>query len=370
MKVERVELFLLRLPLKRPYETSGFREVDRVPVILRVEGDGAVGWGESVATEFPWYSAETSQTCWYALTEFLIPRVLGREFAHPEQVAYAFEGIRGHRMAKATLEMACWDLAAKHRGVPLSSLLGGTRDRIVSRAAIGIQPTIETLLETIARELAAGYRQVKLKIKPGLEEEIASHVRAAYPDLEFMLDANSAYTIADLPIFKRLDAYRPVMIEQPLEPGDLVDHATLQSEISTPVCLDESIESSDDARRAIQIGACRIVNIKPGRVGGHREAKRIHDVCAAHRVPVWCGGMLEAGVGRAHNVQLASLPNFALPGDVSASDRYFAPELELIAEPFRLEADGTILVPQRPGIGVTVLEARIRALAVRTAAHG
>ncbi len=364
MKVERVELFQMRLPLVRPFETSGFREEYLTPILLRVEGEGVIGWGECVAFEFPWYSYETPKTAWHVLTDFLVPRALNRDFGAPEEVADAFAGIRGHEMAKAAIEMACWDLAAKQRGVPLKTLLGGTRDAILSGVSIGLQPSLGALVETIEHERAAGYLRVKLKIKPGMDVEIARRVRETFPDLDFMLDANSAYSLADAPLFKRIDAYRPTMIEQPLAPDDLVDHATLQRGISTPVCLDESIHSGEDARKAIQIGACRIVNIKAGRVGGHREAKRVHDVCAARGVPVWCGGMLETGVGRAHNVHLASLPNFRLPGDVSASERYFT--TEVIGEPFRLEPNGTIRVPAGAGIGVTVLEDVVRRLALET----
>ncbi len=249
--------------------------------------------------------------------------------------------------------------------VPLARHLGGTRERILSGVSIGIQPKIDALLETVARERAAGYLRIKLKIKPGLDVQIAEGVHANFPDLDFMLDANSAYTLADVPLFQRIDATRPTQIEQPLAHDDIVDHAALQQAIRTPICLDESIHSGDDARKAIAIGACRIVNIKPGRVGGHREAKRIHDACAARDVPVWCGGMLETGIGRAHNVHLASLPNFRLPGDVSASERYF--DTEVIGEPFRLSPDGRIGVPTRPGIGVTVLEETVRRLAERSA---
>ncbi len=266
-------------------------------------------------------------------------------------------------MARATIEMACWDLAAKQRGVPLARLLGGTRDRIPSGVSIGIQPSLDALVETIRRECAAGYLRVKAKIKPGYDVQVAERIRAEFPDLDFMMDANSAYTLADTATFQRIDATRPTMIEQPLAHDDLVDHAALQRVISTPVCLDESVHSSEDARKAITLGACRIVNIKAGRVGGHREAKRVHDLCAARGLPVWCGGMLETGIGRAHNVHLASLPNFRLPGDVSASERYF--DTELIDNPFRLSPDGTIEVPDGPGIGVAVLEDEVRRLAQR-----
>ena len=364
MKLERVELFVVRLPLKRAYETSGSRETHQTHVLARVESQGAVGWGESVAPEQPWYSGETPQTIWYALDEVIIPQLLGAELAGPEETDAALGWIREHRMAKATIEMAIWDLAAQQRAQPLSQLLGGTRDRILCGVAIGIHPTVEALFETIDRELAGGYQRVKLKIKPGADAHVAEAVRNRYPDLAFMLDANSAYALADLPLFKRIDAYPPTMIEQPLAYDDIVDHAALQRQIATPVCLDESIHTADDARKAIEIGATKIVNIKPGRVGGHTSAKRVHDVCAASDIPVWCGGMLEFGIGRAHNVHLASLPNFSLPGDVSASERYFAQEL--IGEPFTVEQDGTMRVPTGPGIGVTVLEDVIRRIALQT----
>ena len=358
MKIERVELFVLRLPLKRAYETSGARETHMTRVICRVESEGVVGWGESVAGELPWYSGETPRTVLYALEEFILPEILKRDLSGPEDVHKALGWIREHRMAKATVEMAVWDLFAKRAEKPLSALLGGTRDRILCGVAIGIQPSVGALVETIGRELEAGYLRVKLKIKPGLEVEIAEATRKEFPDLAFMLDANSAYTLADVDLFRRIDPTRPMMIEQPLAHDDLVDHAALQRRIATPICLDESIHSADDARKAIAIGATKIVNIKAGRVGGLASAKRLHDVCADQGIPVWCGGMLEMGIGRAHNVHLASLPNFRLPGDVSASARYF--ETEIIGEPFTVERDGTMKVPTGPGIGVTVLEDVIR----------
>ncbi|OLC56650.1 MAG: o-succinylbenzoate synthase [Chloroflexi bacterium 13_1_40CM_4_68_4] len=363
MRIERVELFLLRLPLKNPFETSFGVETHRTPILCRIEGGGAVGWSECVAQELPAYSEETVETCWHALADFLIPRVLGAELSGPQDVADHFAGIRRHNMAKATLEMATWDLAAKQRGATLSRLLGGSRDRILSGVSIGLQSSLDALVETVRRERAAGYLRIKLKIKPGMDVQIAERIRRDFPDLDFMLDANSAYTLEDTPLFQRIDATRPMMIEQPLAYDDMIDHATLQRSIRAPICLDESIHSAEDARKAIAIGATRIVNIKPGRVGGHREAKLVHDICAKHDVPVWCGGMLETGIGRAHNVHLASLPNFSLPGDVSASNRYF--DTELIAEPFEIASDGTIAVPVKPGIGVTVLEDRVRSLAVR-----
>jgi len=364
MRLERVELFRLRLPLKRAYETSGSRETHQTRVIARVESEGAVGWGESVAPELPWYSGETPQTVWYALDEIMIPALLAADLHQPEDTERILAWIREHRMAKATLEMAIWDLFAKRDGRSLSKVLGGTRDRILCGVAIGIQPSIEDLLETIRRELSAGYLRVKVKIKPGWDGSVAQAVRNTFPDLQFMLDANSAYTLADAPLFKRIDAYAPTMIEQPLAHDDIVDHAALQREIETPICLDESIHTGDHARKAIALGATRIINIKAGRAGGLTSARRIHDVCREGHVPVWCGGMLEMGIGRAHNVHLASLPNFSLPGDVSASERYFA--TEIIGEPFTVQPDGTMRVPTGPGIGVTVLEKLIRKIAVQT----
>jgi O-succinylbenzoate synthase len=294
----------------------------------------------------------------------ILPQLLSTDLAGPADADAKLAWIREHRMAKATVEMAIWDLFAKRAGSPLSALLGGTRDRILCGVAIGIHPTVDALIETIERELSGGYQRVKLKIKPGADGHVAEAVRNRFPDLKFMLDANSAYSLADLPLFKRIDAYHPTMIEQPLAYDDIVDHATLQKAIATPVCLDESIHTSEDARKAIEIGATKVINIKAGRVGGHASAKRVHDVCADLEVPVWCGGMLEFGIGRAHNVHLASLPNFSLPGDVSASERYF--ETEIIGEPFTVEKDGTMKVPTGPGIGVTVLEDLIRKLALQT----
>jgi O-succinylbenzoate synthase len=363
VKIERVELFLLRLPLKKPFETSFGVETHRTPILCRAECDGVVGWSECVAQEAPAYSEETVETCWHILSDFLIPRVLGEELGGPDDVTARFERIRGHRMARATLEMAAWDIFAKQHEAPLGRVLGGTRDEILSGVSIGLQESLDALVDTVRRERAAGYLRIKLKIKPGMDIQIAERIRAEFPELDFMLDANSAYTLDDIPLFQRIDETRPMMIEQPLAHDDIIDHATLQHAIRTPICLDESIHSADDARKAIEIGATRIVNIKAGRVGGLREAKRIHDVCERHGVPVWCGGMLETGIGRAHNVQLASLPNFRLPGDVSASNRYF--DTELIAEPFQVTAQGTIPVPAGAGIGVDVLEDRIRALAIR-----
>lgn len=364
MKIERVELFLLKLPLRRPYETSMAVETHGTRVIVRIEAGGAVGWAESVANEDPWYSGETPTTVWHLLEDIMVPRLLATAVAHPSEVSTYLRGVRENPMAKAAIEMAIWDLTAKRAGVALSRLLGGTRDRILCGVAIGLQPSMEVLMTRIDEELASGYQRVKLKIKPGHDVAIAEAVRARYPDLPFMLDANSAYSLSDAKVFERIDATSPTMIEQPLAHDDMIDHAELQKRIRTPICLDESIRHAEDARKAIAIGATRIVNIKAGRVGGLGEAVRVHDVCRDRGVPVWCGGMLEMGIGRAHNVHLATLPNFSLPGDVAASKRYF--DQEIIGEPFEVEPDGTMRVPTGPGIGVTVLEGEIRRLALRT----
>jgi O-succinylbenzoate synthase len=364
VKIERVETFLIRLPLKYPYETSGSRETHQTRVIARVESGGVVGWGESVAPETPWYSGETPETVWWLLDAIAIPRMLPQDLASADDVSRVLGWIKDHRMAKATLEMAIWDLFAKAANASLSKLLGGTRDRILCGVAIGIQPSVDALLDKIAMELEGGYQRVKVKIKPGWDLQIAEAIRKRFPELPFQLDANSAYTLDAISLFKRIDASAPLLVEQPLAEDDIIDHATLQKAIRTPVCLDESIHSAEDARKAIEIGATKVINIKAGRVGGLAESKRIHDVCEQRQIPVWCGGMLEMGIGRAANVHLASLPNFRLPGDVSASSRYF--DTEIIGEPFTVEKDGTMKVPTGPGIGVTVLEKDIRNMALQT----
>jgi O-succinylbenzoate synthase len=364
VKIERVETFLIRLPLKYPYETSGSRETHQTRVIARVESGGIVGWGESVAPETPWYSGETPETVWWLLDAIAIPRILTEDLTSADDVSRVLGWIKDHRMAKATLEMAIWDLFARAANVPLSKLLGGTRDRILCGVAIGIQPSVDALLDKIAMELEGGYQRVKVKIKPGVDLQIAEAIRKRFPELPFQLDANSAYTLDAISLFKRIDATAPLLVEQPLAEDDIIDHATLQKAIRTPVCLDESIHSAEDARKAIEIGATRVINIKAGRVGGLAESKKIHDVCEQRQIPVWCGGMLEMGIGRAANVHLASLPNFRLPGDVSASSRYF--DTEIIGEPFTVEKDGTMKVPTGPGIGVTVLEKDIRKMALQT----
>ncbi|OGF53135.1 MAG: o-succinylbenzoate synthase [Candidatus Fraserbacteria bacterium RBG_16_55_9] len=362
MRVEHVELRVIEMELVEPFETSFGREEKRPAIIVSAVSDGVAGWGECVAGSGPWYSYETIQTAWHVLSDYLIPSVLEEDLQTPEELPQRWSRVRGHPMAKAGLESALWDLIATLRRVSLSQLLGGTKDHIESGISIGIQRDVPALLKVIERRLDQGYRRVKLKIKPGWDVEIIKAARERFGEIPLMADANSAYSLKDLPIFQQLDEYGLMMIEQPFSYEDLVDHAELQRQIRTPVCLDESVKSPEDARRALQLGSCRIINIKPGRVGGPSNAKRIHDECLAKRVPVWCGGMLETGIGRAHNVALASLPGFTLPNDLSASDRYY--QQDLIEPAFVLHRDGTLRVPTGAGIGVEIVEERLARVTV------
>jgi O-succinylbenzoate synthase len=367
VKIERLELRLLKLPLVHFFETSFGRIHEKHFILVRVFGDkaggGLSGYGECVAEADPYYSSETNDTCWHIIEDFIAPRVLGVDFAHPRDVFPALKAIRGHNMAKAAVEMAAWDLFARQRGEPLSKTLGGTRDRIASGVSIGIQNSLPELVEKVARELEAGYQRIKIKIKPGWDLGAVEVVRARFPAIKLMVDANAAYTIADADHLARLDQYDLMMIEQPLDYDDVGDHAVIQKRLKTPICLDESIKTVNIAREAIAAGACRIINIKPGRVGGFAESIRLHDLCAANGIPVWHGGMLESGIGRAANIHLSTLPNFTLPGDIAASKRYFDPDL--IDPPIAVAPDGTIAVPTAPGIGVTIREDRIEAATLR-----
>ncbi len=357
MNIELIELRHIEMELVEPFETSGWRETVRPCIIVALHSDGLTGYGECVAGAGPWYSYETVETAWHILKDFLIPAVLGKDFSSAEELQAQLKAVRGHPMAKAGLEAAFWDLLAQSQGVSLATLLGGTKDRIESGISIGIQKDIPTLLRVIAQRRAQGYQRIKLKIKPDWDIEVLRAVREHFPDITLMADANAAYTIADLPRLKQLDAFGLLMLEQPLDYDDLIDHAALQRELQTPICLDESIKTPDDARKALDIGACQIINIKPGRVGGLLNAKKIHDLCFSRGVPVWCGGMLETGIGRAANVALASLPGFVLPNDISASARYW--KEDIIEPPFVLESDGTIRVPTGLGLGVRVVPERL-----------
>jgi len=362
--IERIELRLLRLPLVRFFETSFGRIHERPFLLVTVDGEGVTGIGECVADANPFYSSETTATAWHILSEFIAPLVAGREFAHPGEVFSALTGVRGHNMAKAAIEMAAWDLYAKQLGQPLCRVLGGAEDiiadGIASGVSIGIQDSLEQLAERVEVELAAGYQRIKIKIKPGWDTSATAMVRERFGPVRLMVDANAAYSLADAAHLAELDQFDLMMIEQPLDYDDIRDHATLQTRIRTSICLDESLHTVKLAGEAIEAGACRIINIKPGRVGGHAQSKQLHDLAAGHGIPVWHGGMLESGIGRAHNIHLSTLPNFTLPGDVAASRRYFSPDL--IDPPIEVRPDGTIAVPTAPGIGVEVVQDRVDAV--------
>ena len=351
-KIEQVELRHISMPLVAPFETSFGVERDRECLLVTVRADGLAGWGECVASADPGYSYETTQTAWHILHDFLVPAVLGREFDDVGALAAAWDGVRGHPLAKAGLQMACWDVLAQARNVSLQSLLGGQGRRVQVGVSVGIQASPQALVETVRGYLADGYPRIKIKIKPGKDQEYAQAVRAAFPDILLQVDANSAYRLdaeGRAPQIEALDDLDLLLIEQPLGNDDIFDHAKLQKRLKTALCLDESIHTLDHARWALEMNACRIVNIKPGRVGGLHEARQIHDLCRAQDVPVWCGGMLETGFGRAANLALASLPGFTLPGDISATSRYY--HQDVAEPPFTLNADGTIDVPQGVGLG-------------------
>jgi o-succinylbenzoate synthase len=359
MRIDRIELRLLRLPLVRFFETSFGRVHEREFVLVTVEEAGAAGVGECVADGNPYYSAETTTTAWHIIAEFIAPLVLGRTFTHPREIYDALAVVRGHNMAKAAVEMAAWDLFARQQGVGLSAVLGGGRTKIESGVSIGIQDSLDELVERVEIERAAGYRRVKIKIKPGWDVTAVERLRERFGDIPLMVDANAAYSLDDGERLKALDRFDLMMIEQPLDYDDIRDHARLQQQLATDICLDESIHSVRTAEEAIETAACRIINIKPGRVGGHGQSILLHDLAAARGIPVWHGGMLESGIGRAHNIHLSTLANFSLPGDIAASCRYFAPDLidpEIVVRP-----DGTIAVPDGPGIGVHIVSDRVAA---------
>ncbi len=356
MKIREAELLETRLRLKEKFEISTGGWDERRVILLRMESDAGECWSECVAAEQPNYSYETPETAWHILTAYVLPAVLGREFSGPEAVLDSVSWIRGHPMALATVEMGAWGLAAVEKGVSLVSLLGGTRSAVPVGVSVGLKGTDEELLSEVEGRLAQGYKKIKLKIKPGRDVEMVGKVRRAFPDAPLMADANSSYTLADVDALKGLDDLDLMMLEQPLAYHDLREHALLQAQLRTPICLDESIRGPGDARLALELGSGRIINIKPGRVGGFVSSRRIHDLCAERLVPVWCGGMLEAGVGRAYNLALASLPNFLLPGDISESRRYWA---EDIVEPEFVMEDGMMKVPSDPGIGVVVRRDRV-----------
>jgi o-succinylbenzoate synthase len=364
MKISKIELREICLPLIHFFETSFGRTTERRILLVKVvDDDGAEGWGECTAGEGPFYSYEWIESAWPTMRDFLAPMAIGKEVSGADAVWGLMRRVRGHRMAKAAIEIACWDLEAKKANVPLWRHLGGTRKEIASGVSIGIQNSPAELIEKIAKEVAAGYQRIKIKIKPGWDLKIVEEVRKQFPDIMLMADANSAYTLKDISLFQQLDSFDLMMVEQPLAHDDIFDHAELQKAIATPVCLDESIRSAEDAKHAIALRSCEIINVKLGRVGGYREAKRVEQVCRESKIPVWCGGMLESGIGRAHNIAMSTLAGFSLPGDVSAGARYW--EEDIIEPPITVSAKGTITAPEKPGIGFDILPKRIEALTVR-----
>ncbi|MDP9296410.1 MAG: o-succinylbenzoate synthase [Actinomycetota bacterium] len=365
-RLRSVELRLISLPLVRPFRTSFGEETTKDAVLVRIETGEGAGWGECVAGPDPRYSEEFNDEVWLTLRDHLVPSLLDRDI-RAESLAGDLAWARGHRMAKAALEMALLDAELQASGRSLAEYLGADKDRVACGVSVGITRTLEELLKQVGGYLADGYLRIKLKIEPGTDLERVRTVREAHPDIALSVDANAAYTLEDAPLFRALDELELLMIEQPLRHDDLLDHAKLQREIRTPLCLDESIRSAMDAAAAIELGACRIVNIKQGRVGGLLESRRIHDLARAAEVPVWCGGMLETGIGRAANLALAALPGFTLPGDTSASQRYFAEDL---TEPFVLDPDGTIAVPSGPGLGVAPDPGRLERCTLRIERFG
>ena len=362
MKIERAVLRELPLRLREYFEISSGGVQERAVVLLTLYGDGVEGWGECVAGEAPNYTSETTTTAWHVLTDFVLPQVVGMELETPGDVLSRASWIRGHRMAKACVEMTAWDLWARARNLSLAEALGGELDEVRVGVSVGLKPTDDDLMEAVAGYVEAGYARVKLKIKPGRDVTMLEAVRSGFPGLDLMADANSAYALTDAPRLAAMDELGLMMIEQPLAFDDYHEHALLQKQLETPVCLDESIRSAADVELALALGSCRIVNIKPGRVGGLSESRRIHDLMRSRGLPVWCGGMLETGVGRAHNLALASLPGFNLPGDISESRRYW--ERDIVAPEFVMDR-GAMRVPKGPGIGVDVDVDRIDRLTTR-----
>jgi O-succinylbenzoate synthase len=363
MRIEQLTLRELHIDLVAPFQTSMETTTTRRILLAEAVVDGVVGWGECVAGETPSYSPETTDTAWHIMRDHLWPLIKDRAFAAASDVWGLLSTVRGHNMAKSWVETAVWDAEAKQKKIPLATLIGGTRPEIASGVSVGIKPSLEELVTAVKVELEAGYQRIKIKIKPGYDLEPVRRLRKEFPSLKLMVDANSAYTMADEPLLKKLDEFDLMMIEQPLGWDDLCGHVELQNRLSTPICLDECIHTEEQASAAIRLGACRIINIKIGRVGGITPARRIHDLCQQHSVPVWCGGMLESGIGRAHNIAISTLPNYTLPGDVTASKRYWR---EDIIEPeVTVSKQGTIRVPDRPGIGFAPRLDLIEKLTVR-----
>jgi O-succinylbenzoate synthase len=364
MKIDRVLLRQISMPLVHFFETSFGRTSERHMVLVEAQGEGTSGWGEVTAGENPFYNEEWTDSAWLILRDYVAPRVIGREVAGPEEIAPLSAHIRGHNMARGGLETAVWDLAARLDRAPLwKKIGGGVHKEIPCGVSLGIHDTVDALLARIERELADGYQRIKIKIKPGWDVDVVRRIRERFPSIKLSVDANSAYTLADADHLRRLDEFYLMMIEQPLSHDEIIDHAQLQAKLATPICLDECIRSAHHAEQAIRLRACGIINIKLGRIGGFREAKRVHDVAQAAGIPVWCGGMLEAGIGRAHNIALSTLPNFTLPGDVSASKRYW--QRDIIRPAVEVSPQGTIAVRDDPGFGYPLDLDFIRSITVR-----
>jgi len=357
MRVEKIEIRHIKMELVAAFETSMGVERHEEHILVRVDGEGLTGWGECAVAPGPWYSSETGGTAWHALRDFLVPAGLGREIADPAAAAGLWSKGRGHRMAKAGLEAALWDALARGRGLSLAKMLGGVRDRVPVGVSVGLQETPEALVRRVGAYLGEGYGRIKIKIAPGRDVALVKAVRAAFGAVPLQVDANSAFCLEDAPVFEAIDGDGLLLIEQPLGYEDIFEHAKLQKRLRTPICLDESIHSAADARAALEMDSCRVINIKPGRVGGLLESVAIHDVCAGRGVPVWHGGMLESGIGRAANVALASLPGFTLPGDISASRRYF--KRDIVEPEFVLGPGSTLAVPSGPGLGVEIVPDRL-----------
>lgn len=363
MKIEAITLREIQIPLVHFFETSFGRLYSRRIFLLTVHSEGVNGWGECVAAEDPFYSSEWIETAWPTITRYLAPAILGRDLESARECPALFARVRGHRMAKAALENAVWDAEAKQKQQPLWKLLGGTRKEIPCGVSIGIQDSPEQLLEKVQTELAAGYRRIKIKVKPGWDVNVLEKIRARWADITLSCDANSAYTLDQVEHLRAFDQFNLLMIEQPLWDDDIYYHARLQKQLRTAICLDESIVSARAAAFAVESGACRIVNIKVGRLGGFTEALKVHDLCQEQKIPVWCGGMLESGVGRAHNIALSTLGNFTLPGDVSASKRYW--KEDIIEPEVEVSPQGMIPIRDQPGTGYSVREDLIEKLTVR-----
>ena len=363
MKIESITLREIHMPLVHFFETSFGRVYDRRILLVTAQCEGVTGWGECVSDGAPFYSSEWFDSSWATIQCYLAPMVLGHTLTSAREVLPLMQKVRGHRMAKAAIENAVWDAEARQKQQPLWKLLGGTRKEIACGVSIGIQDSVEQLLDKIQIELAAGYRRIKVKVKPGWDVRVLERIRSRWPSITLSCDANSAYTLDEVEHLREFDQFNLLMIEQPLWNDDIYYHARLQPQLRTAICLDESIHHARDAAQAVETGACRIINIKVGRVGGFSEARKVHDVCASQNIPVWCGGMLESGVGRAHNIALSTLENFRLPGDVSASKRYW--QEDIIDPEVEVTPQGTIVIKDEPGTGYQVREDLIEKLSSR-----